>query len=120
MLEALAFLHLSRFRINNLCGVFIFFLPFLHQQPSIICQQVVLRYFRSEMQNSSAMLTLRVFTIIYVRCNGFFFVFIVAAKCLFIYLDVTDYLKFLDIFLGAVQYFVFVFCHYFKFIVQGD
>lgn len=49
-----------------------------------------------------------------------FFVFIVAAKCLFIYLDVTDYLKFLDIFLGAVQYFVFVFCQYFKFIVQGD
>lgn len=101
MLEALAFLHLSRFRIYNLCGVFIlfyFFLPFLHQQPSIICQQVVLRYFRSEMQNSSAMLTLRVFTIIYVRCNGFFFVFVVAAKCLFIYLDVTDYLKFLDIF----------------------
>lgn len=49
----------------------------------------------------------------------FFFVFIVAAKCLFIYMDVTDYLKFLDIFLSAVQYF-FVFCHYFKFIVQGD
>lgn len=33
-------------------------------------------------------------------------------------MDVTDYLKFLDIFLSAVQYFVF--CHYFKFIVQGD
>lgn len=31
-----------------------------------------------------------------------FFVFIVAAKCLFIYLDVTDYLKFLDIFFSAL------------------
>lgn len=56
------------------------------------------------------MLTLCVLTIIYVRCNGFFFVFIVAAKCLFIYLDVTDYLKFLDIFFSAL----------FSTFVQGD
>lgn len=66
-----------------------FFLPFLHKQPSIICQQVVLRYFRSEMQNSSAMLTLRVFTIIYVRCNGFFFFFNCCSK-MFIYLPGCD------------------------------
>lgn len=38
-----------------------------------------------------------------------FFVFIVAAKCLFIYLDVTDYLKFLDIFFSALFSTLFLF-----------
>lgn len=50
---------------------------------------------------------------------AFSFFLIVAAKCLFIYLDVTDYLKFLDIFFSAL-FSTFCFCHYFKFIVQGD
>lgn len=54
---------------------------------------------------AALMLTLCVVTIIYVRCNDFFFFFFsfkLLQQNVFIYLDVTDYLKFLDFFFSAL------------------
>lgn len=57
-------------------------------------------------------------TIIYLRCNDFV-LFLLLQQNVFIYLDVTDYLKILDFFFSALFCTVF-FCHYHEMIDQSD
>lgn len=59
-------------------------------------------------------------TIIYLRCNDSIIFFkVLLQQNVFIYLDVTDYLKILDFFFSALFYTVF-YCHYHEMIDQCD